>query len=66
MSFGAKEARETRIKADSRPRVNLCGDCGCEISETELLCYECRRPVMPATESFEDVLWERGQKIVRR
>jgi hypothetical protein len=43
MSFGAKEARETRIKADRKPRVNLCGDCGDEISETELLCESCRR-----------------------
>jgi predicted amidophosphoribosyltransferase len=44
MSFEAKEIRETKIKADRRPRISLCGDCGDEISETELLCAECRKP----------------------
>ena len=43
MSFSVQEAREPRIKADRRPRVNLCGECGDEIDETELLCEDCRR-----------------------
>lgn len=47
MSFGAKEAREPRIKADRRPRVNLCGCCGEEVSATELLCKECREHPAP-------------------
>jgi hypothetical protein len=42
MSFGVQEEKESRIKADRRPRVNLCGDCGCAVSETELLCADCR------------------------
>jgi hypothetical protein len=33
---------EQRIKGDRKPRVNLCGDCGCCIPATELLCSECR------------------------
>jgi succinate dehydrogenase/fumarate reductase-like Fe-S protein len=36
--YGAKEAR---INRERSARVNLCGDCGCEISETELLCHAC-------------------------
>jgi hypothetical protein len=43
MSVGAKEARETKIKGDRRPRVNTCGDCGDEIDDTSLLCDDCRR-----------------------
>jgi hypothetical protein len=38
--YGSKEAR---INQERRVRVNLCGDCGQEISETELLCETCRR-----------------------
>jgi hypothetical protein len=44
MSFGTKEAR---ISTERKPRVNLCGDCGCRISETELLCTDCRNAETP-------------------
>jgi hypothetical protein len=55
MSFGAKEARETKIKADRKPRVNLCGDCGCEVHETELLCESCRRTGESLWEPIRDL-----------
>lgn len=55
MSFGAKEAREPRIRADRRPRVNLCGACGEEVSETELLCVECRNEPTPALTEEHDL-----------
>ena len=41
-SYGVKEAREPR---EPRKRINLCGDCGKPVSETELLCTECRQNV---------------------
>jgi predicted amidophosphoribosyltransferase len=58
MSFGVKEAREPRIKQDRRPRINLCGACGGEVSETELLCEDCR---LPRLEDANDVptVWTR-------
>ena len=37
---------EARIKGDRKPRVNLCGDCGCMIGATELLCSECRQSIL--------------------
>jgi hypothetical protein len=37
--YGAKEAR---INRETRVRVNLCGSCGDEIDQNELLCIECR------------------------
>jgi hypothetical protein len=37
--YGAKEAR---INRERSPRVNLCGNCGCAVGETELLCDDCR------------------------
>ena len=37
-SYGVREAR---INQERKPRVSLCGDCGVEVSETELLCDEC-------------------------
>lgn len=43
MSSRAMLEREPKVKGDRRPRVNLCGVCGEEISETELLCKDCRR-----------------------
>jgi hypothetical protein len=36
-------AREARINQERKPRVNLCGDCGVEVSDTELLCEKCDR-----------------------
>ena len=39
-SYGVKEAR---INQERKPRVNLCGDCGVEVAETELLCDECAK-----------------------
>jgi predicted amidophosphoribosyltransferase len=44
MSFGAKEAR---IHENRKPRINLCGSCGAEVSETELLCKDCRKEPVP-------------------
>ena len=41
--FGAKEAR---ISRERKPTVNLCGACGEEIDRNELLCTECRKPVV--------------------
>ena len=37
---------EARIKGDRKPRYNLCGDCGCCVSDTELLCTECRQSIL--------------------
>lgn len=37
--YGAKEAR---INRETRVRVNLCGSCGEEIDQNELLCTDCR------------------------
>ncbi len=43
--YGAKEAR---INRETRVRVNLCGACGDEIDQNELLCKECRVPTVPS------------------
>jgi len=41
--YGVKEAlQESRRGRSPRQRVNLCGSCGTAISETELLCKDCR------------------------
>lgn len=40
--YGAKEAR---INRERKVRVNLCGSCGEEIDQNELLCIECRGTV---------------------
>ena len=37
---------EARIKGDRKPRYNLCGDCGVCVSDTELLCPECRQSIL--------------------
>ena len=37
---------EARIKGDRKPRVNLCGDCGCILPATELLCADCRQSIL--------------------
>ena len=37
---------EARIKGDRRPRITLCGDCGQIVSETELLCADCRQSIL--------------------
>jgi hypothetical protein len=37
---------EARIKGDRKPRYNLCGDCGQVVSETDLLCTECRQLIL--------------------
>ena len=29
-------------KSEPKQRINLCGDCGQPVGETELLCEECR------------------------
>ena len=48
--YGAKEAmQESRRGRVPRRRVNLCGSCGCEIDESELLCRECRSTLLPPT-----------------
>ncbi len=41
--YGAKEAR---INRETRVRVNLCGACGDEIDQNELVCKECRVPTV--------------------
>ena len=38
--------REQRISRERHTQVNLCGDCGTQISATELLCRECRQTPM--------------------
>lgn len=38
--------REARINRHRHAQVNLCGDCGKEISATELLCRDCRHKPM--------------------
>ena len=45
-SYGVREAR---INQERKPRVSLCGDCGVEVSETELLCEVCAKQE-PVTE----------------
>ena len=37
---------EARIKGDRKPRYNLCGDCGVRVSDTELLCEDCRISIL--------------------
>jgi len=37
---------EARIRGDRKPRYNLCGDCGQVVSETELLCADCRQSIL--------------------
>ena len=37
---------EARIKGDRKPRINLCGGCGCPLPATELLCRECRQSIL--------------------
>ena len=44
MSYGVKEAR---IQRERKPRVALCGACGVEVHETELLCEDCRYEPAP-------------------
>jgi hypothetical protein len=46
-------AREARINRERSARVNLCGDCGCEVAETELLCKDCRG-TMPSDGWYTD------------
>jgi len=41
--YGVKEAR---INRETRVCVNLCGACGEEIDQNELLCTECRVPTV--------------------
>ena len=41
--FGVKEAR---INRETRVRFNLCGACGEDIDQNELLCKECRVPTV--------------------
>jgi hypothetical protein len=48
MSFGVQEEKESRIKADRRPRVNLCS-CGEVIDSSEVLCIECKLMVQGIT-----------------
>jgi hypothetical protein len=43
---------ERQIKGDRKPRINLCGDCGCSIAANELLCEECRVSIL--TEDAEE------------
>lgn len=43
MSFAAAAyAKESCISRERRTRVNLCGSCGEEIDQHELLCTDCR------------------------
>ena len=46
-SYGTKEAR---IERERHTRVNLCGVCGREISDTELLCENCHKGVETSEE----------------
>lgn len=47
MSFAAAAyAKESRITRERKTRVNLCGSCGEEIDQHELLCTECRVPTV--------------------
>jgi hypothetical protein len=59
MSYGAKEAR---INQQRKPRVNLCGACGVTVSETELLCADCRQ--QPTPEPYTG--WEDEGEQARR
>ena len=45
---------EARIKGDRKPRYNLCGDCGQVVSETDLLCSECRQSILIQDTEEED------------
>ena len=45
---------EARIRGDRKPRYNICGDCGCSIAETELLCEDCRVSILVQDTEGED------------
>ena len=45
---------EARIRGDRKPRYNICGDCGCPIAETELLCEDCRVSILVQDTEGED------------
>lgn len=49
--YGAKEAR---INRERKVRVNLCGSCGEEIDQNELLCTECRGTVATTEDEGEE------------
>lgn len=49
-AYGVKEARIDRTR---QSRVNLCGTCGAEIGETELLCVPCLDEVPEANVESE-------------
>lgn len=38
---------EEKIRGERKPRFTLCGDCGCVVSSTELLCEDCRNEPTP-------------------
>lgn len=50
--MSASAVMERQIKGDRKPRVNLCGDCGCCIPQNELLCEDCRVSIL--VEDTED------------
>ncbi len=46
--YATKEARyATRLSKGNREQINLCGDCGREISGNDLLCKNCRGTLQP-------------------
>jgi len=57
-SYGAKEAR---INRETRVRFNLCGSCGEDIDQNELLCIDCRGTLKGTTESDVDYETRRGK-----
>lgn len=40
-----------KTERESRPEVNTCGDCGIEISDSEIICQDCQK-------DEDDKLWE--------
>jgi predicted amidophosphoribosyltransferase len=46
--FGVATARVPK-----RPRANLCGDCGAEVDQGELLCVDCRNETTPRGDDAE-------------
>jgi hypothetical protein len=46
---------ERQIKGDRKPRINLCGDCGCCIPQNELLCSECRVSILAEDTNDYDI-----------
>ena len=56
--YATKEARyATRLGKQSRDQVNLCGECGREISGNDLLCNKCRGTLAPSSGGLSERPW---------